>query len=98
MNMLGWKYFLTGGASCWTVPSSASFNVIECSGCLLTVADVVVERHILAASLESASIIHHLGVEMVKDIVRYCIRDDDKAVFMNAADRRLEIPRAKPSG
>ena len=57
----------------------------------LTVADVIVERHVLAALLEFASVLHHLGVQVVEVFVRDGIFYHDQAVFVQGSDALFQV-------
>jgi hypothetical protein len=57
----------------------------------LTVAHVVVERHVFAAGLQGTSVLDHLCVESVEVFMRDGVFDHDQSVFVEASYGFLQI-------
>jgi len=59
----------------------------------LTVAHVVVERHVFAARLQGAGILDHLCVELVQIVVLDSVLDYHESVFVEASYGFLQVAR-----
>jgi hypothetical protein len=57
----------------------------------LTVAHVVVERHVFATGLQGSGILNHLCVESIEVFMRDGVFDHNKTVFVEASHGFLQV-------
>jgi hypothetical protein len=96
-KMEGGKYFEVGGGSCWTVVRCVNvwvhrdFGFRYEDGGALTVAHVVVKRHVFATGLQGSSIPDHFCVESIEIFMRNGVFDDDESIFVKASYGFLQV-------
>ena len=89
--MEGGKYCEVGGGSCWTVVRRVNVWAFAMRIVGLTVAHVVVERHVFATGLQGSSILDHFRVELIEVFRRNGVLDHDQAVFVEASDGCFQV-------
>lgn len=62
---------------------------------LLQIALIVIERSVLASSLQGESILYHFVVELLDALMRNDILNDNQAIMVEMANCQLETARVQ---